>query len=488
MNNDNIRIRKLLPGTLIVIVLLAVWVIISLVLSGTFVVITPEPENQYCLINSSSNVHPLYVPRLLILNRTNDSVQYENFTVLLNGGDSDEYAPPAEECNHYAAIALEPYGGMPEDAVMASLIDASSWGYYNATTSQMKSGVATRRMDYKQMLNGMPVLGKAGWMTVELGGNGSLRMLDKHWLTLKETGLTPLIPQSEAIQRLKEGQIRDAPDLAFNLRIRGMSLGYYTPLNGSEPQYLEPVWIVKATDIIRGKDLELYVPAQNDTSYGGVNPAVLESPDSNFTQIRCNLIPPDVAYPVNVWYGTSGLVGKERALNTIRSFTEKPDITPTYDGRFSEHGGGGCGGSSYFWDYYEFSTSDCNFKVDAFTGTMLSASLSSTCSNAGIGKFKLENVTPTEHMIAQVTNFTRDRYYHFDQRHMKIILNMSDIPIYEFYNNDHYEFTGDMALQSNFGVKLEFQPDDGLLSGYTVTDDRIDYLCYGGGPIKIREE
>jgi hypothetical protein len=191
-----------------------------------------------------------------------------------------------------------------------------------------------------------------------------------------------------------------------------------------------------------------------------------------------------MSYPVKMWLGGSGPIGKEKATDAIKSFTEKPDINLTYVGRFFEHGSGGCGGSSYFWDYYEFSTPDCNFRVDAYTGTMLLASLNTSCSNAKIRSFTLaKKMVPSESTISEVTNFTRERYYHFDQRHMKL-----KRWVYPSHDNDYFRFTGDKALQSYFEVWLFFRPMDGLLTNYRVRDDVVEYACAGGKAEKIREE
>jgi len=470
------------PGLIIlaVIAIIIAGAVVFLWLSGTIAGDSQAGENQVCRLDGSGHLVDPCVPIFKIVNGTNNSIKYDNFTASDLAVKLGESAPSPEECNHYAEIALEPFGGIPKDAVLTSISVSSSWASNNGTAKSL--GIGTRRIYYRQMRYEMPVYGNAGSMSVELGARGVLSGLNKHWLTLEETGMTRIVPASEAIKRLETGQGRDTPDLVFNLTIQDMQLGYYTPVNTTVPQYLVPIWIVNATDEIRGRSLTLYVPAESASSELVASSRNPSDNRTNFTQIRNTSFRPDVSFPVRMWLGTSGPVGKEKALETIKKFTENPGINLSYEGRFFEHGSGGCGGSSYFWDYYEFLSPTCNFKVDAFTGTMISASLDPACSDAGIGKFSLEKVAPPKSTLAAVTNFTRDRYYHFNQRH----LNLTPYDSYDY--NNLFVFEGDRALQSDYGVRLVFNTSDGLLSNYMVTDDYVQYLCSGVGPVKIREE
>jgi|GEM_PF-7034913 len=463
-----------------IVVIIAVGVVAFLLFSGTIAGDSQSGANQICRLDGSGHLIDLCVPRFKIVNGTNNSITYDNFTAGDLAVKLGESAPSPEDCNHYAEIALEPFGGMPKDAVLTSITVSSSWASDNGTAKS--EGVGTRRVYYRQMRYAMPMYGTAGSMSVELGARGALSNLNKHWLTLEETGMTRVVPASEAIKKLKNGQGRDTPDLVFNLTIQDMQLGYYTPVNSTVPQYLVPIWIVNATDEIRGRSLTLYVPAELESPKLDYYLQGSSDKQPNFTQIRNASLRPDVSFPVIMWLGTSGPVGKENALESVKKFTENPGINLSYEGRFFEHGSGGCGGSSYFWDYYEFSTQACNFKVDAFTGSMITASLDPICSNAGIGKVSLEKKAPSESTLIAVTNFTRDRYYHFDRRH----LNLTPYSIYDY--NNLFVFKGDRALQSNYGVRLVFNATNGLLSDYMVTDDYVQYLCSGGGPVKIREE
>ena len=452
-----------------------------LLLSGIHSGDSQARENQNCRLDSSGKLLDPCVPLFKIVNGTYSSIKYSNDTAYDLAVTLGESAPSPEECNHYAEIALEPYGGMPKDAVITSIITSSEWATVSGINSG-KSGVGTRRIYYRQELHEMPVYGNAGSMGIELGARGALSNLNKHWLTLEETGMTRVVPASEAIKRLENGQGRDTPDLVFNLTIYDMQLGYYTPVNSTVPQYLVPVWIMNATDEIRGRSLTLYVPAGSEPSEWDYYFRDPFDNRTNFTEMRNTSLQPDLTFPVRMWLGTSGPVGKEKALEAIKKFTENPGINPSFEGKFFEHGSGGCGGSSYFWNHYEFSTLKCNFKVDAFTGTIISASLDPSCSNAGIGNFSLEKRSPSESTISTVTNFTKDRYYHFDQRHL-------NLTPYNSYNyNNLFIFKGDRALESDYGVRLVFNSTDGLLLSYQVTDDTVQFLCSGGGPVKIREE
>jgi hypothetical protein len=475
MTKNSFAIRKPIFVILIIVILLIAGIVVFLLLPGML-----NHGNQYCRLDTSGKLLDNCVPLFRIMNGTNDTIQFENDSVL----QSLVPAPPTEECNHYAEIALKPYGGIPEDAVLINVVSGVQGSTYNPITGE--SGptiVETRRISYRQRPYGIPIVEEGGSMEVEIGANGVLPELTKRWFTLEETGLIRIIPQSEVVQRLRNGQCRNAPDLALNLTIYDMKVGYYPPVNKTMPHYLEPVWIVNATDEIRGRSLQLYVPAEIDELKMKVSPDVPVSRYRNFTLVRNDSVPSDISYPLRMlWLGASGPVGKERASDTIGSFTEKSDINLTYKGRYTEQGGGGCGGVSYFWDYYEFSTPDCNFKVDTYTGTMLSAVLNTSCSNAGVRNYSFQNKIPSNATISTAVNFTRERYYHFDQRHLKLY------PDFPWFNSNDFIFEGDWGLDSRYGVELIFRPSDGMLMSYTITDDVLHYACMGGGVTKIRQE
>ena len=450
-------------------------VAIIVVAASLFLFLTPSinssmegSQNTSCRTDWTGNLVDPCVPLFYIINGSNDTISYENFSVM----SQFEAAPSPDECKVFAVKALEQYGGMPPEAVITSMIEGSRWGI-GSQDGTVKSEVGTRRIYYRESPYGMTIYGTGGQMFVEIGFGGNVGLLEKDWLSLREVGLVRVIPASKAIEKLRQGEAINAPLEAVNLTVSDISMGYYSPVNTTEPRRLEPVWVISATDEIQQRSLRLFVLAASDTIPPELNDKKDPGVVRTFSQRGEKIPAPDITGASNLLIGTSGPVGEARALDSIRNFTGNPDLALTYNGRFVEHEE--CG-QVYYWVYYDFTSPGSHFKVNTYTGAVLSAEMNRSATAIGIKNLAELMNNSMEGADPLIMNFTRSRDPLFDKRNMKIAYRqMPD----NSYSDISFSLKGDSSK-----IYLSFYPDTGLLERYAVFNSDSMTMC-GEGPVRI---
>lgn len=448
-------------------------IIIVLAITGYFFLIpgiSPSssnvPDNSSCRVDWTGKLVDPCVPLMKIVNGTNDSVYYDNFSVW----SQREAAPTPDECKVLAVKALEPFGGLPADSVITDIKETSHWGLGWEGKPGYRSEVGNRRVYYQQSPYGMPIYGNGGSMTVELSFGGNLSNLQKHWLTLEESGMARVIPASAAIEKLGRGEVKNMPAGILNLTVNDMRLGYYTPVNATVPQYLEPVWVANVTDEIHNQGLALFVPAEDSTGGYSSPGGIIAMSARNFSQLGGTVPQPNVRTASNILIGTTGPVGVNKALDSIQKFTGNPEINLTYNGRFIEQE---VCGPVYFWNYYDFTSPNCSFKVETYTGIVLSGSMNRSCSEAGIpALLETGNSTPGA-ANSMVVNFTRDRFPLYDNDYVTV----AGRDIYR--STIIYHLTGNSS-----NIYATFDAGDGSLIQYGVYD-RGEIMMCGNGPVRV---
>ncbi|OPX63862.1 MULTISPECIES: hypothetical protein [unclassified Methanoregula] len=466
MQKDN---RQFLFSVLgIVVLIAAVIVVVFFLLPDTKISNKPGPGDSGCRIDWTGTLVDPCVPVFKIVNGTNNSIGFTNFSA-----ETFDAAPSPEDCKILAVQAMNTYGGMPPDAVFTSIMDSSTWSIGREGDPGFRSAVGTRRLNYRQTRYGMPIHGKTGWLEIELSFGGNVTILRKHWFSIEEQGLERIIPASQAIERLKNGEGKNLPPRVLNLTIHDMKPGYYAPDNVTKSSYLEPVWIINATDEIQNKSLRLYVPAGTDSGRAVVSKSLIPAPVRNFSQVSGKVPQPDVTMVSNVLIGTNGPIGNQAALESIRNFTNNPDINLTYNGRFIEHNE--CG-RVYFWNYYDFTSPDCEFKVETYTGTILFAVMNKSCSNVKIHNLSTLVGSDPEHARNLVTAIVRDRYPEFDEQHMSV----SGGGIDKWYGISYG------AGGNSSSLFMAFNKEEGQLTLYELWNSNEVTQC-GRGPVRISD-
>jgi len=192
----------------------------------------------------------------------------------------------------------------------------------------------------------------------------------------------------------------------------------------------------------------------------------------------------DVSPSQYVLMGTSGPIGKDGAQKIVRQFIENPDLSLTYNGRYRSSSSMCEGG--YQGEYYSFNTSDCDFKVDVYSGSIISASINESCIKPGFsGKYLTGNVTKEEASFL-ADHFARQKYLYFDEKHLTTTHPPS---LYGSQLDGAYSiyYSGDFGTLTESGLYISVRYHDGLIDRYSISDDDLEYLCVEEGPVRIDE-
>jgi hypothetical protein len=170
-----------------------------------------------------------------------------------------------EEAPEAARKAMEPYGGLPSDAVYEGACTTYSEEYSGDTVVSREPMFTT--VFYSQGINGIWVVGDTNSIILTLGSNGELLGLLKVWRNYMYIGDTPIISVNSAISKLQTGDVLDAPDARDeNITIDSASLGYYADTLENNDTELEPIWMLFGnTDY--GSRLAFYVYARKFANF-----------------------------------------------------------------------------------------------------------------------------------------------------------------------------------------------------------------------------
>lgn len=174
--------------------------------------------------------------------------------------------PTADDAPALAEKGLEKYGGLPKDAQL-DIVVPNYVTQNNLKTGSKESSVIGIQVFYKQVLNGLPVMGSR--INIHLGENGEIIEIYKTWVNCKKTGDVKVISSQKAFEKLKNSEITTKPqgNIADGTIIKDVKIGYelYRPGTDKNETYLTPVWIFYLQDPRDSMLFPLRVSAQ-DTS------------------------------------------------------------------------------------------------------------------------------------------------------------------------------------------------------------------------------
>lgn len=160
-------------------------------------------------------------------------------------GKSRQNVTTPEEAPEAARKAMEPYGGLPADAVY----DGARMSYIEMYDHDLKKTTFKEPMFitvfYSMDFHDMPILGDTNSILLTLGTKGELLRIFKVWRNYTYTGDVPIIPVDTAIEKLEREELIDSawhPEEAPFI-IDSIGQGYYTKDAGNSETLLEPVWI-----------------------------------------------------------------------------------------------------------------------------------------------------------------------------------------------------------------------------------------------------
>jgi len=184
--------------------------------------------------------------------------------------------PDESEIPQLAQKALDPYGGIPPDAVQDK-IGTSSGKLVNRTTGNVVGVILeSRNVNYDRYLNGIPVSGQK--IRLGFGENGELLYLDKNWRDLTYIGDVPVISARQAMEKLRQGEVLRHMMVGGGeeLLIDNISMMYYaTDPPNREDDYFEPIWVFSG-------------PITNEDSETGLSYSVDARPSGSTIRIAAN--------------------------------------------------------------------------------------------------------------------------------------------------------------------------------------------------------
>jgi PKD repeat protein len=171
----------------------------------------------------------------------NDSIDLQLQPIF---GERQNVTTP-EEAPEAAKKAMEPYGGLPSDAVFEGASTSYSEVYDGALDQVVSREPMFTTVSYSRDINGLWIVGDSNSIKLTLGTNGELLWLFKVWRNYTYTGDVPLIPVNTAIDKLQRGDVLEQPDVIDeNITIDSASPGYYAKTTQNNEAELEPIWML----------------------------------------------------------------------------------------------------------------------------------------------------------------------------------------------------------------------------------------------------
>jgi hypothetical protein len=157
--------------------------------------------------------------------------------------------PSMQAAPELAKKALEPYGGLPPDAVMEK---APGCAMYNFTSAR-----------YNRSINGIPVFDDIIWLDFDQEGNVS--WLLKEWRTYEYQETVPIINVRTAVEKLKDGRVLNPLQCSCAGNFDKVQLEYFNGYRDRNEVTLEPVWVFSGTSD-HGNGLSFIIGARESNS------------------------------------------------------------------------------------------------------------------------------------------------------------------------------------------------------------------------------
>jgi PKD repeat protein len=178
---------------------------------------------------------------------------------------------PMDVAPELARMALQPFGGLPSDAILAyTKVNYAEIG--NPYTGEVIERKPTSTFVlFERAINGTPIVGMSDVIFVIFGGDGEVLEIRKHWRTLEYKGTVPLISVDQAIRKLEQREIINPPQVSADAVVTSISLRYYAKSWDADVIDLEPVWEFYAT-MPSGEPYQFYVYARKFANFTATPP------------------------------------------------------------------------------------------------------------------------------------------------------------------------------------------------------------------------
>lgn len=185
-----------------------------------------------------------------------------------------ENATPVQDVPIVVPKALEPYGGLPGDAVMTYAETEYLEQHQLSNIPFIQPEIIAKYpistdVFYGRKLGGIPVTGEGSYIKVILGNDGELLYLNKVWRTVEPDGTETVIPVTDAIEKLGRGEILNPSRYLGDISVNRIYLAYWEESAGVPQEYLDPVWVFAGTTS-SGDAISCKVSARVGAGYPGI--------------------------------------------------------------------------------------------------------------------------------------------------------------------------------------------------------------------------
>jgi PKD repeat protein len=209
----------------------------------------------------------------------NDSIDLQLQSTLL----VRQNVTSAKDAPEVVKRLLQPYGGLPADAVMTGA--GTNYGEYFQNGTRIAKKPTSTTVTYTRLINGMGIIGDNNRIRVEIGEN-ELLWYFKEWRNYTYIGDVSIISPQTAIEKLKQEELIDSsihPEDG-NITIDMIILGYYAKKTGENDTILEPIWMFYGKSSARSR-LGLYVYARQFANFTATPVIATRSEEITFKDI-----------------------------------------------------------------------------------------------------------------------------------------------------------------------------------------------------------
>lgn len=214
------------------------------------------------IISTSIPDNPNNVTLFKVTPQSNDIVDYStpDLAKIKSNVTSEADAPIVVQ------NVLLDYGGLPPGSQLNSVVTGYAKQIDLNTGQILKKYPISTRVQYSRSLDGIPVVGRGGYIDVELGENGEVLDLIKIWRTVTPSGKIKIIPATTALEKMNQKDVMNPLREWYDLNVTQIQLGYYEKGLNESQEFLEPVWIIKGI-AYTGEPISYYVYARQFANF-----------------------------------------------------------------------------------------------------------------------------------------------------------------------------------------------------------------------------
>jgi hypothetical protein len=205
------------------------------------------PFGELILATSISN-EPQNMPLYRVVPQDNDMIDYWS----VNRTDKSGNVTSEADAPQVALKILDGYGGLPEGAMLIRveteyLEEMRSSGIPFIPSTVVDRIPESTVLNYGRSLGDFHVMD--GYIRMELGKNDELLNFKKVWRTVTPVGTIPVIPATEALNKIQRGEIiaNNHPRSTLDLRVDTVRLAYLENDYNESQDYLTPIWVFAGT-------------------------------------------------------------------------------------------------------------------------------------------------------------------------------------------------------------------------------------------------